>query len=349
MRQKINKVLRYFAVFSFILLLFAPLLARKAAELPRHLVPSAISVDHRHMYVLENSTVYIYTLDGFAFIKTFGKAGEGPGEFKDRVKVHAHTDVLQVNSRNRVTFFSKTGDYIKEVNNISGGRDFYPLPGNRYSGNSSWTGKDGQRYSGIYIYDSQFKKKHELIKIKSIVQPGKGWSLFSKTYFQHVECGGNVFTASGTDFEMGLFDAASGKKHPPIHMEYKRVKFSSKHKEKVLGYYKVNPVTKMEFDWWKKNIHFPDRFPAVRFLISADGKVFVRTYEEKKERHGFYVFDSKGRMLKKVFLPIAKSSAKISYPYLRDSAPFAIKNGKLYQLITNEDTDAIEIHVDEIK
>jgi hypothetical protein len=41
--------------------------------------------------------------------------------------------------------------------------------------------------------------------------------------------------------------------------------------------------------------------------------------------------------------------AKLAYPYMRDSAPFDIKNGKLYQLITGDDEEECELHVSRVE
>ena len=44
--------------------------------------PSMFLVEFERIYILEDATVYIYSLKNKNLIKKFGKAGEGPGEFK---------------------------------------------------------------------------------------------------------------------------------------------------------------------------------------------------------------------------------------------------------------------------
>jgi len=54
------------------------------------------------------------------------------------------------------------------------------------------------------------------------------------------------------------------------------------------------------------------------------------------------VFDIKGKFLKKLFLPY-----KFMNPV--DEYPIAVKSGKLYQLIENEDEEKWELHITVIK
>jgi hypothetical protein len=126
------------------------------------------------------------------------------------------------------------------------------------------------------------------------------------------------------------------------------VKFTEEHARKVLEHYRTRPSTRDEYDWWKKNIHFPEYFPAIRDIFKADNLIYIRTYKEKENNHEFFIFTTDGKLHRQVFLPIAPSQAKLAYPYMRDSAPFAVKNGKLYQLITDDDEEACELHVSRI-
>ena len=136
---------------------------------------------------------------------------------------------------------------------------------------------------------------------------------------------------------------------PSTKRNYQRVKFTEEHAGKVLEHYRTRPGTRDEYDWWKKNIHFPDYFPAIRDIFKADNQIYVRTYKEKENHHEFFIFSADGKLHRHVFLPIAASQAKLAYPYMRDSAPFAVKNGKLFQLITGDDEEEYELHVSRVE
>ena len=337
-------------LFLFLLLLILRdwTFSRKIANFHTHVMPDTILVDDSQLYITEGSSVFIYSMKDFKMINKFGREGEGPKEFKGKPQLNVQGDHILINSTARVSFYTKSGVYIREVNNIVSGRTFQPL-GDGYVGYHPSVEKDGVRYSGIYIYDSKFEKIKNAYKHKSIAQSlaGKGWRLFGMTYIKPLACDNKIVVAGDINFIIDVFDD-KGKKQFTINREYKRIKFTKAHEEKILFFYKTRPSTAPEYDWWKKNIHFPDYFPAIRTIYTADKKIYVRTYREKKNKSEFFVFNVQGKLQKHVFLPIAESSAKDAYPYMRDSSPFTIKNGKLYQIILDEKSEEWSLHVHKI-
>lgn len=316
--------------------------AAKLAELPGHLVPNALAVGDHYFYITEGSAIYVYSLQDFKLVKKFGKRGEGPGEFKGTPSLTVLADQLMVNSTAKVSFYTNDGIYLKEFNNIVSGHTFRPL-GSRFAGRKSLPDKEGQLWAAVNIYDSSFNKVKEIYRQKSITKIGKGWQLFSRTYFKYVVCDKKILIAGDKEFVIQVYDF-NGKPLPAIKRNYQRVKFTQEHAGRVLDYYRTNPNTGPEYDQWKKIIHFPDYFPAIRDIFKADNLIYVRTYKEKENMHEFFIFSADGKLQRHVFLPIAKSSAKLAYPYMRDSAPFAVKNGKLFQLITDDDEEGCELH-----
>lgn len=335
-------------LFLFLLILIPLVSARKIATFSDHGMPDAIRIDDSRFYITEGSSVFIYSLKDYKLLKKFGSRGEGPEEFKGNPQLYVQGANILINSTAKVSFYTKKGVFIKEVNNIVSGRSFLPL-GDRYIGYSSAVDQDGVRYSGIYLYDSAFARIKSVFRYKSIAQSqnGKGWHLFARTYIKPLICGEKIIVAGGVGFVIDLFDEY-GQKLFVINREYQRVKFTESHKEKILNLYKTRPSTAPEYDWWKKNIHFPDCFPAIRTIYTADKKIYVRTYRERENKSEFIIFDLEGKLLKTIFLPIAPSSAKNAYPYLYDSTPFTIKNGNLYQLILDEETEEWSLHVHDI-
>jgi hypothetical protein len=319
--------------------------AEKAAVFPGYSTPAQIAVDDHHIYIVEEATISVHSLKDFKLEKKFGRMGEGPQEFKSKPSINVQSDVILVNSAARVSFFSKDGIFLKEVNHIVSGSQFVPL-GKQFIGYNLMMEKDGKRYSTVNLYDSKFRKIKEVCRKESITQPGKGWKLFSKTYLKFLICDNKIFTAGDIDFIIDVFDA-NGEKLFSINQAYERIKFSAEHAKKVLDYYKFRPTTRPDYEWWEKNIHFPHRFPAIRsFTADHDAHtIYVRTYKQVENKSEFFVFAADGKHIKTVLLPIAQSAVTLSYPYMRDSAPYYIKNGKLYQLILDENTETYELHV----
>lgn len=326
-----------------VFLITSAVYAGKLATLPDHLVPNALAVGDDYFYITENSTIYVYSMKEFKLVKKFGKKGEGPREFKGTPSLTVLEKQLMVNSTGKVSFYTIDGTYLKEFNNIVSGQTFRPL-GNRFIGRKSILDKKGQLWAAVNIYDSSFNKVKEIYRQESITKVGKGWHLFSKTYFKYVVCENKIFIAGDKKFVIEVYDF-NGNPLFSVNRNYPPVKFTEEHAKKVLELYRTRPSTRDEYEWWKKNIHFPEYFPAIRDIFKADNLIYVRTYKEKDNKHEFFIFSADGKFHRQVFLPIAASKAKLAYPYMRDSAPFAVKNGKLFQLITGDDEEECELHV----
>ena len=44
--------------------------------------PQMMAISENYFLITEGSTIFIYSTKDFSFVKKFGKAGEGPREFK---------------------------------------------------------------------------------------------------------------------------------------------------------------------------------------------------------------------------------------------------------------------------
>ncbi len=123
----------------FLLFLSSFQLGAQVVPLPELINPDSITVDNHHIYITDRENIYIFSVVDFKLKTKFGKAGEGPKEFKinPTAVVNLLVDIqntIIVNSNNRVTFFTKDGKYLKEVQ-ISSGSDFKQI-GDNYVGYS---------------------------------------------------------------------------------------------------------------------------------------------------------------------------------------------------------------------
>ncbi len=103
------------------IMLTITLLGNKDGILRELTRPWSISVEGERIYVVEGTSIYIYSLDDLALNKTFGRSGEGPEEFKiiptiNRGSVHlvSQKDTLIVSSQGKVSFYSPNGEFTRE-------------------------------------------------------------------------------------------------------------------------------------------------------------------------------------------------------------------------------------------
>jgi hypothetical protein len=88
-----------------------------------------------------------------------------------------------------------------------------------------------------------------------------------------------------------------------------------------------------------KPMHFPGYFYAVRDIRVADGKVYAFTHKDNNDKSECFIFDIRGKLLKKMVVPLAEKDPMTLYP-------FDVKNGNLYQLVEKEED--WELYVTEI-
>jgi hypothetical protein len=163
-----------------------------------------------------------------------------------------------------------------------------------------------------------------------------------------------IFFKRGKHFIIDVFDP-SGKMLYTIHQEYEKIKISDADKKRYHDYFKtVHPWKRFYESLIKKEIYFPDFFPAIQLFIVADEKIYVLTYKKENEKSEFVILDLEGKLLKKVFLPFNQSDERFHYSLTKFAshysphATFTIKNGNLYQLMENEDEETWELHISEI-
>lgn len=308
--------------------------------------PTSISLDKDQIYITEGIHIYIYSKKDFSLIKKFGKEGEGPKEFKlfqpggFPLIIDVQTDDIIINSLAKISFFTKKGEYQREmkvaVGVFSGAHQ--PL-GSGFAG-IGFTQENKTIYRTIHITDENMKKVKDVYRIEHDFQQGKGFKVVTNPYaFQTYQ--NKLFIGWENEFVIHLFDE-KGTKLNTINQKYTRFPVAENHKKKILEYYKTDPNTKLIYEALKDQMYFPKLFPAIRNMIIVDQKIYIQTFKQKKNMAEFYILDLKGKLLKKLLLPVKEQNPILIYPY-------TITDGKIYQLIENLDEEEWELHINNIK
>lgn len=339
--------MRKFNLFFLILLLTGFVFGDKfkAATFLDLLRPKTIEVDKEQIYITDGTTVYIYSKKDFSLVKKFGKRGEGPQEFtiippNVNLRVMIQPDHILVNSMGKLSFFTKKGEYIKEIKHsiAMGTGMLFPME-NQYAA-FDFAQVDKKFFLTSNIYDSNLKKVREIMRIEVPLR-GQRYKALEKALFMHATRD-KIFISGEKDFVIDVFDK-TGKKLFSINQKYELLKFTDAHKEEALNYFKTHPDFKQYYEVIKNFFQFPDEFQAIRNFFASDQRLYVQTFLIKNGQTEFYIFDFNGKFLKKVWLPIA-----LTLP-LEQFQLFTIYNEKLYQLIENEEEEEWELHITEIK
>lgn len=311
----------------------------KAAALPELYKPSMIAIDppQEQIIVVDGTTILVYSAGDLRLKKRLGREGEGPREFKREISgldITANANIVY--SVGKLSYFNKDWTFRQERKKPTGrGIGIVRPLADRFVGYGLGR-ENNQTFYTICIYDREFNRIKEIHRRQSAYQRGRGVRIFNEAY-QFDICGSMVLVAWGTELTVDAFDSR-GTKLFSIQQAYRRVKVTDTHKRQALNYYRTNPFTKSQYEWYKHNLVFPHYLPAIRSILTADSRLYVLTYKEVNNQDEFLVFDLKGRFLQTLLLPLHRTDT-LSIP------PFTIAGGKLYQLIENEDTEEWQLHL----
>jgi hypothetical protein len=328
-------------VFFFLLAAWGHLSsASEVVPLPDLLKPHQITVDDSQLYITENASVYVYSLDHFSLKKKFGRKGEGPQEFMipppGGVYVDVQTDNILVNSLQKLSIFTKDGNFIKEIKIVTAmGSGLYPA-GDRYVG-ANLKEENKTFFVTINLFDANLNKGKTIYTFKHPMQVGKEIDPIAATNRNPFVTHGNKIFIAGKDNIIHVI-ANNGSKLYEIVFPYPKVSITEERKNRYIDFFKTSPRFKRAWERFKHLVKFPANFPTVRDLTAIDHKLYVLTYEEEQDNRKFYIFSFDGKLIKQTMLPLKDMNALSPYPY-------TVKKNKLYQVVENDDAEEWELHI----
>lgn len=335
--------MRRFILVSLGIIFLSFILVGKVFQIPELINPDFIIVNKNKIFIVEETSVYIYSLEDFKLLKKFGKKGEGPGEFLTapgvKIKLFVQNDSLFINSLSKVSIFTEDGRLLKEIRKPRRESEYQPL-GEIFAG-ASVLMENGVQYLTIDLYDKNLNKKKEIFRQRAPFQPqdlNKGFNPLNQESIKFYSKYNRIFVSD----ENGIIHVfePTGREIFSIKHDYSRLRVSDMHKEEVYDFYKEHPGTKGMFEYLKSKMRFPEYFPIIRDYQIADNKIYVLPYAEKKGEKFFYVFDMQGNFLETIPTEIKEKNILELFPY-------SIKDNKLYQLI--ERGEKWELHVNSLK
>jgi len=298
------------------------------------------------MYISDGPTIFIYSLKDYSLIKKFGKEGEGPQEFfleraggNDQVGIFFKDDQLLVNSFGRMSYFTKNGDYLQEIK-IPGtvGRWFGALK-DKFIGRKFSRDKNQVKYHHILMYDSNFKLIKEIYRHEHSLnlRLNKKFNPLTIDQADFEICDNKIFVIDSERTSIIIYNE-KGDKIVSIIPKPTMVPFTEESKKAMIESFKYSPMWTRLYSARKSLFQFPDFYPPIRdFYLDAGGKrIYIQGHYSDNEKIEYLIFDFNGKFFKKVMLFFKIISRALFY------------NGKLYQLIENEETEEFELHVEEI-
>ena len=304
--------------------------------------PQFIAVDDTQLYITEDTAIYIYSLKDYVLKKKFGKSGEGPGEFSRFAFVQPRTGELLINSRGKLSFFSKTGEYRKELKTTGGfGGAFYLPIGQKYIA-QGFKQVEKAVYITYNLHDTNLVKTKEFHKTLFPRNQEKINPLTVKLGRMNMKTDGEqIYVADDAAGEIHVF-GPNGKRAGMIKMAFQQLPVKEAHKKAMLDEYQLNPTTKNVYAQVKDRIAFPKVFPYFYDYFPLDGVVYVLTYKRAENRAEFLVYSPKGKLLRKLIVPFFQTNMHLTYPH-------ALHKGKIYQIAEDDEAEEWLLHISELK
>jgi hypothetical protein len=299
--------------------------------------PAEISIDKDQIYIADKEKVHIFALKDYQWVKSFGNKGEGPKEFKFQISIdiNTQTDNIIVESQDKLSFFTKKGQFIKEIR-LTGAGGCRPL-GNGFVATSR-TFIQNSRYSTLNFFNEKLEKTGQIYK--SIIQPSGKKIRFLSRAWKYITTKDKVFISAKKDFVVDVIDI-TGKKLFSITRDYERIKIDRSFVNNFFAWVKKNRPPQL-YEGMKRLFEFPDYLPAIFDIIIDKDILYVITYKRKKEMNEVFLYTTAGKFIKTLDIPLYKD-----HPI--DPLPYTLHDGKIFQLIDNAETEEWELRITPIK
>jgi hypothetical protein len=345
-----EKIMKKINFVFLTILLTAALWAEKVAVFDDIIKPAGFYLTDDQIFFVEFPHIYVYSFKDFTLIKKFGQRGEGPAEFIRFARLHIQPDSIIVHSQTRFSYFTRDFKYIKEVKvPIQFNRGAGPM-GNQVVVSHTVPGKENpQKFDlTVNLYDANFKKVKEIFRQPYYFYSHRGVNVIylpevgrrtGIRFFVHRD---KIFIEGedGVTGNIYVFNK-NGEKINTIKLELERLKVTDEHIKAVVEWHRVNKRRLYDIVKRRKRLYTPDFFPAIRSLKVGDDKIYVIPYKKKKGKNRLFIFNLEGKLLKEMDAPIKERSIFSFYP-------FGIEDGKIFQLLENED-EKWELHVTDIQ
>jgi hypothetical protein len=341
--KKMIIILLLLFFFLFTELVFS----KKISSFPELNRPFSILIAKDRLLITDGPVVYIHSMKDFSLLNRFGKAGEGPGEFKVFATINQGSvvlalkgDKIMVTSLGRVSFYTLNGEFVeqKNIQSLFGFGIIRPFD-TRYVGLGA-AGDAMKQYFTLNFYTPEFKKGQELIRIIAFEQ-GKNINPVSIGILPAVYSSQDHIFFLDYEGLIHQFDK-HGKEVMVVNIskldkEYSRLAVSQERKDRYIQYFLSDSRFKPQFERDKNIVKFPEIFPQIKDIRVDGGKIYAVSFLEKNQQKEMYILDSKGQIIKKMTVSLGDINP-------RELTPYTIKDGTLYQLVENPDTEEWELH-----
>jgi hypothetical protein len=272
--------------------------------------------DSENIWTLDWEDIKVRVFDKTGkLISTFGKKGQGPREWENpnrMVVLPNGTGVIL--DLNKLTFYALDGTCLKEISTAKSRMARFKIDsrGIIYADDMDLGAKKVLR---LIRYDPELNPLATVAEFEEPFSPGAINPVVT-LMLCHVTADDRLIWMVNAKYEFRVL-GPDGKLLRRVIKDYHPVHVTQTDKDRILG--DRDPQ-------FRSRYVLPDVFPPVYFFIGdPEGRLYAQTYETDAKGWPLYdVFDADGRCVTRFALP-------------REEMPMAIRNGKLYALISEDE------------
>jgi hypothetical protein len=331
-------------IFTFLACCYLEAESVTLTELER---PGAVVVDRDGIYINDGPKVFIYSPMTFKLIGSFGERGEGPGEFKTHPNINRggvglglHPDFLLISSQSRVSFFTKKGKLIRELNKSDFFNQYVPA-GEEFVGFKLLIEEKVFENLEVILFDRDFNKRKRVGKLL-LYDRRRKLNPTTLLRFPQLFYSESRIIFNDQHGNIHIYDLISGTESvvEPGGENGKRIRVSNERKNRYIHTFNHDPRFSQRggYEALKRIVEFPEYFPASRAFAVDRDSIFVITFREKAGENEILQFDLNGKEIRKSYMKIDEINAIEFYPY-------AFYRGKLFQLIEDGDEASWKLRI----
>ena len=315
--------------------------------------PEMIRAAAGELYVVEGSTVLVYSLRDLSLSRKIGRQGEGPGEFRVADFWYNTATVLPerifIDGYDKVAYFAPDGKLLRELRKPVGIGKLVPA-GNNYAGVKLDHVEGEIQFQCLYLLGPNLEFKTELCRQESPVQAMTRRIEMIPDVLNFAVWDNRIYVEKSREgFVIEIFGSEGGRLGR-IENPTPQMPVTQKHKDEAVENVRNDPfVKRMGYEAFARFSQFawPRALPAIRDFVVADERIYVRTPQTREGEENWLILDLAGRPLGSAFLPRMEDAPLMAH--LSGVNYFTIHQKALYFIRDNERTEEWELHVEEIE
>jgi len=265
--------------------------AEKLGTLDTLLKPASISITDGKVLVMDMDNVKVYEQNTLKMLYSFGRQGEGPGEFtvtpRRPLVFRVAGDQVVVESFNKVSVFTMKGILVNEIRKNDDYLLFYPL-GTRYLGmKKAVTVLEGEQYPRISlnIFDSELHSVQEFYHQQFVEKAESEHSTVNmgQDFLHYGVYQGKIYVETDSGPAILVFDS-NGKmltRHP---FRAEGIQITPSVREELIRKLKTDPhivslMKRTQMSWEQLSrlitLQFPEKLSPVCHMDIDEGMIYL--------------------------------------------------------------------------